>query len=364
MSKRRGWGTVKRRTPKSGRYRASYIGPDGKRYAADHTYAAKVDADAWLSSERALITAGVWTPPTDRVTTAGKTLLAYAEARIAQRTLTPRTRRGYEETLKNHIAPALGDVPLTELTVTRIRDWYAALLPDKPTARAHAYGLLHSVCHDAVKEQLISTNPCVERKAMSAKRTRKIRALTAAQLTEVAEHSPDNLKAAVLIGGWCGLRAGELKGLRRMDIAEDGSVVSVRQAVTYRGGDYYPGTPKTEAGVRDVAVPTRIRAVVLHHLSEYTGTNPASLVFPGPDDGYMTDWQLRRAVAAAGNAVGIENLRPHELRHTAATLAAQTGATTKELMSRIGHATADAALLYQHASAERDAEIARKLDEM
>ena len=78
----------------------------------------------------------------------------------------------------------------------------------------------------------------------------------------------------------------------------------------------------------------------------------------------MTDWQLRRAVAAAGNAVGIENLRPHELRHTAATLAAQTGATTKELMSRIGHATADAALLYQHASAERDAEIARKLDEM
>ena len=94
MSKRRGWGTVKRRTPKSGRYRASYIGPDGKRYAADHTYAAKVDADAWLSSERALITAGVWTPPTDRVTTAGKTLLAYAEARIAQASWAPTAAPG------------------------------------------------------------------------------------------------------------------------------------------------------------------------------------------------------------------------------------------------------------------------------
>ncbi len=43
-------------------------------------------------------------------------------------------------------------------------------------------------------------------------------------------------------------------------------------------------------------------------------------------------------------------------------MAAWTGATTKELMARLGHSTHDAALRYQHAAQARDAEIAAKLD--
>lgn len=362
---RRGWGRIAKLP--SGRYRASYLHeltlytptPSGR------TFASKIDAEGWLTDERRRIDKGTWTPPGTedrRALTVGE----YGRQRIAQRTLTPRTRKGYEEILTNHIVPVLGDVPLPTLSVTLVRGWYSTLLPDKPTARAHAYGLLHSILRDAVAEQIIETNPCVERKAMNAKRTRQIRALTVSQLTEVAENTPDELRAAVLIGGWCGLRSGELKGLRRRDIAEDGSVVSVRRAITYRSGVYYEGDPKTEAGARDVSVPRRIRPAIAAHLKIHTGKGADSLVFSGVGgpEGYLTDWTLRRAVAAAGSAAGIDNLRPHELRHTAATLAAQTGATTKELMSRIGHATADAALIYQHAAAERDAEIARKLDEM
>jgi integrase len=57
-------------------------------------------------------------------------------------------------------------------------------------------------------------------------------------------------------------------------------------------------------------------------------------------------------------------LRLHDLRHTGATLAAMTGATTKELMARLGHASPRAALIYQHATADRDRVIAEKLDTM
>ncbi|MGZ4565948.1 MAG: tyrosine-type recombinase/integrase [Blastococcus sp.] len=63
-------------------------------------------------------------------------------------------------------------------------------------------------------------------------------------------------------------------------------------------------------------------------------------------------------------AIGLPPVRPHELRHTGATLAAATGATTKELMRRLGHSSPAAALLYQHAADDRDAEIARALDAM
>jgi len=63
-------------------------------------------------------------------------------------------------------------------------------------------------------------------------------------------------------------------------------------------------------------------------------------------------------------AIGLPAVRPHELRHTGATLAAATGATTKELMRRLGHSSPTAALLYQHAADDRDAAIARALDAM
>ncbi len=63
-------------------------------------------------------------------------------------------------------------------------------------------------------------------------------------------------------------------------------------------------------------------------------------------------------------AVGMDGFDFHDLRHTGNTLAAGTGASTKELMARMGHASARAALTYQHASEERDVVIADRLSEM
>jgi hypothetical protein len=51
-------------------------------------------------------------------------------------------------------------------------------------------------------------------------------------------------------------------------------------------------------------------------------------------------------------------------RHTAGTLAAQTGAASKELMARLGHSSTRAALTYQHSSAERDRRMAERLGAM
>jgi integrase len=66
----------------------------------------------------------------------------------------------------------------------------------------------------------------------------------------------------------------------------------------------------------------------------------------------------------ATRATGVEGLRIHDLRHTAATLALAAGANTRELMERIGHASAAAALRYQHVMAGRDEAIASALDDL
>ena len=60
--------------------------------------------------------------------------------------------------------------------------------------------------------------------------------------------------------------------------------------------------------------------------------------------------------------LGLDGLRFHDLRHTAATLAAATGATTKELMGRLGHSSPAVALRYQHVMADRQGAIAAALD--
>lgn len=66
----------------------------------------------------------------------------------------------------------------------------------------------------------------------------------------------------------------------------------------------------------------------------------------------------------ARRAVGVPHLHFHDLRHTGNTLAAATGASTKELMARMGHASPRAALIYQHALRDRDHAIAQALDDM
>ena len=68
------------------------------------------------------------------------------------------------------------------------------------------------------------------------------------------------------------------------------------------------------------------------------------------------------AFDAAKKAVGLEGVTIHDLRHAAGTLAAWTGATTRELSARLGHASPRAAMRYQHAATTRDKEIAQRLD--
>jgi integrase len=76
---------------------------------------------------------------------------------------------------------------------------------------------------------------------------------------------------------------------------------------------------------------------------------------------FLTIW--KRAKEKAGPGIPAE-LHFHNLRHAGNHLAAASGASTRELMGRMGHASMRAALIYQHRTAERDRMIADSLDEM
>ena len=72
---------------------------------------------------------------------------------------------------------------------------------------------------------------------------------------------------------------------------------------------------------------------------------------------------LQQQWKSARNKVGVQ-YRLHDLRHLGATLAAAAGASTKEIMRRIGHSSPTAALRYQHAADDRDKVVAEALVEL
>ena len=167
----------------------------------------------------------------------------------------------------------------------------------------------------------------------------------------------------MLVLAFGGLRFGEATALRRSDVLPGGRL-RVERSVRRVGGRWVLGEPKTDAGHRTVTLPAAIAAELGDHLKKHVAASPDALLFSTSSGGYPARSNWNATFRRAADAIGLPAVRPHELRHTGATLAAATGATTKELMRRLGHSSPAAALLYQHAADDRDADIARALDAM
>ena len=135
-----------------------------------------------------------------------------------------------------------------------------------------------------------------------------------------------------------------------------------RQLVQLTGGKVQFGPPKSDAGRRTIAIPAELVTELEHHLANYSAPRPDGLVFVGAKGAPLTrgNWHVKWADATAKVDLP-QGFRFHDLRHTSNTLAAAAGASTRELMHRMGHASPAAALRYQHASAQRDVEIAAAL---
>ena len=213
----------------------------------------------------------------------------------------------------------------------------------------------------AVDDELISVNPVQIRGAGASRRVKKIEPASLEELASVTAAMPDRLQLAVLLGAWCAMRYGEIAELRRQDLDLEHGKVRIRRGVTWVDGHPVVGPPKTAAGIRDVSIPPHLLPIVENHLARHTGPGPDALLFPAAQGGQMWAPTFHKSYRKAREVAGRPDLRFHDLRHTGAVLAAATGATLAELMQRLGHTTAGAAMRYQHAARDRDAQIAEAL---
>lgn len=360
MSKRRQFGYV-RKLP-SGRFHASFAPPGGgARQNAPHTFKTKTDANRWLTLVEADISRGTWLD--DRA--AAEAFGSYARAILRDSPkIGARWRETCERNMRLHLVP-LVDVPLRELTASRVREWHAAALRGKGgrTSISQSYRFLRMVMNTAVREGIVARNPC-QLPGAGTVRAAERPVATPAQVVALVDAINPRYRTAVLIAAWCGLRRGEIAGLRVSDVNLAEHTITVRKnriEPLHAPSSAHDGDPKTEAGKRTVSIPPHVIPVIKLHLDEYAGRER---LFISRDGSPLRGHTLYQAFVRARKKVGMDNLTFHDLRHTGQTLAAQTGATLADLMKRLGHSSMAAARRYLHAVDGRDQEIAKALSEL
>lgn len=380
MARRRAFGEVERRRNAGGvSYRARYAMPDGTRYS--RSFQTKMDAEAWLSTERALIDRDEWSPPAARKAAverrereaATNTVQAFSMRYLAERGLRPNTLRGYESLLDSRILPYFGEMPLRDVTLSEIKVWRASLDASTESTNAAAYRLLRSLLQAAEEEELIDRAPPKIRGASSAPVKRAAVPATFDELAVIIDAMPERLRLLIVLAAFVGLREGELLELRRSDVDGVTGRIDVTRKVdkdanpSVRGACPNCGrpisSPKTAKGIRTVHVPPPFLKMLQQHLLEHTAAGPLGLLFPGDRTDHMSVRYLMDRYRPAREKAGRPDLTIHHLRHTALTLAGQHGATGAELQARAGHASQAAMAIYQHATLDRDKALAERIGE-
>jgi integrase len=243
--------------------------------------------------------------------------------------------------------------------------WRSGLLYDGvgQVTVAKTYRLLRAVMNTAVEDELIRRNPCRIAGASREKSPER----TVVGIEDVYRLAglirPKRWRALVLLAAFRGLRWGELAGLRRYRLDLDAGTERVDVSVIDIEGHLSEGPPKWDSR-RTVTLPAPIVDELRAHQAKYSEAGRTGRVFVGAQGGTLRRSNFQAAWRKATKAAEMPLLHFHDLRHVGNTLASNTGANLRELMARMGHASPQAALIYQHATAERNRAIADALGAM
>lgn len=313
----------------TGRWRARYRGPDHRERS--RTFARKIDAERWLSSVTFAMVHGDWTDPARAQVTVGEWSRDWMESR--RPTLKPSTIATYESLLSGCILPTWGSVALAAVTHADVAAWVARLSSSMGASRCRkAATLLSGMMAAAVRDQRLSRNPCegVTLPRLPAQRQRFLSAVELQRLADAA----GAYRTMVLVLGLCGLRFGECVALRVRSVDLLRRRLRVSASVSEVGGRLAWSTPKTHQS-RDVPMPRLVADLIA---AQMEGKGPDDLLFTSPtgEAVRLGNWR-RRVWDPALAATGLAGLRPHDLRHTAASLAIASGASVKHVQRMLGH---------------------------
>jgi integrase len=246
------------------------------------------------------------------------------------------------------ISPELGAIKMRRINRGLVEEWFETLDKTKVKGTNDTYALMRQVFAQAVSDKVIKETP-VEHRSRLKSPIRDSVILKPTQITQLMDSMPERYRAAVVIAAWCGLREGELLALRRQDIDPATWRISVTRNVQRVDGIKQVQPPKSRAGIRTVRIPKNVIHIVAHHLDTFTGAANTDLLFANSDGDFIAESSLTKQFRKVRGDLGFPEMPWHDLRHTAGTLATQSGMNMAQVMQFLGHSTYDAAMRYQSA---------------
>lgn len=369
MSRRaRGDGLIRHRT--DGRWEGRYTTPDGRHravYAPTKDEAGRRLRDATMARDR-----GTLAEPNR------ETVGAYLETWVTgvQPSVRPMTFQSYESITRMQLVPRLGRFRLTRLRPEHVQRMHAEMLAEgfSPKYVRNAHGVLHRALDRAVQWHQLTVNPA-DGVDLPQRRPREMHALTPDQARAVLGAARDDeLEALWVLMLTTGLRQGELLALRWSDVDLAGGHLavtanSVRVTRRARGllGLTSPeplrGEPKTQRSRRVVELGPLAVDAMRRHREASTVVSLDGRVFARPDGRTLAVQTVYARWHRLLGRAGVPVVRPHDARHTTATLMLGQGVHPKLVSEMLGHATVAITLdTYSHATAAMHREAASTLD--
>lgn len=350
---------------------------DGRQRAA--SFATRNQAQAHLDAVRRDQAAG-----RDR-TKGALTVGAYADRWLPTAGETVSARVWYETLVRLYIRPRWGRTPVQDVTTAAVREWLAELATTPVTRSAPGggrvpvvgpdgepcylsasrqraiLGALSLILKHAAHDRAIEYDPCEPISKPTRPRSRGVglsQEQTHQLLAALWESSEPAWRAALVLV-YSGLRWGEMVDL---DVADwDGRRLRVDSGRSEIGGKFIVGDTKTHR-VRTVTLPPFARPLIDEWLRE-RGARLDEPLCPGPKGGRFRQKTWRAHWKAALAEVGLTGVRPHDLRHTAASLAIAAGVDILQVQAMLGHARASTTLdIYGHLLPGSGDEVAERMD--
>ena len=352
-------GEIKQRSPGSWQIRV-FLGRDenGKRIRKNETVRGKkADAERRLREILGKMDHGV-VPSVERYKLA-EWLKLWLDDVIAH-TTEQATFERYEEAVRLHIVPELGNIEISKITPRHVQDLQSKLLRDgmAPKGVGMVHGVLNGAMKHALKMELILRNPV---ETVSPPPVQKTEASTPTikqvqKLLGAAAASGHYLWACIYLIALTGLRRGEALGLRWANVNLDAQTVLVEASLGAKKQGLNLKGPKTDSGRRVVNLDDRTVAVMREHqkqqqeLAEQLGVDPPEMVFPRLG---LQDWchpnTLAYYVKSMAQQAGCPGITLRSLRHFHASMALQKGGNPKTVADRIGHANPSTTMdIYGH----------------
>jgi integrase len=276
----------------------------------------------------------------------------------------------YRRNLQNHVLPDLGEIRLAKLTPAQLNALYGRLLENghkaggkglSPKTVRYIHTTVHRALRDAVRWGKLARNPAglADPPSPRAAQGPEMKAWTAAEARAFLRHvERDRLHACYFLALTTGMRRGELLGLRWSDVDLDGARLSIRQTLVSVGYEMRFSQPKTDRSRRSLSLdPATVTALQGHRESQQAerhawgpAWSDSGLVFSREDGTLLHPQLLTDAFDRHVKTSGLPRIRLHDLRHTYATLALDSGMKPWDLSDRLGHSSVAFTLnIYRHA---------------